>query len=377
MFKQIAVIALLIVACISPRTVFATEAVTQRDLMLELVNGLGWSFGLPDTPEDEDYLRILSGKRQLRLELETMTGIDTPLISKDIFTFGNFSGNGWLQGPIKPSSETFTFLLPQSGTYKVKARVMKKGFVLAFDQTRLTADSDDRLSDHDCGEVTLSSGPQQLTIDVPSRGGIDFVDLEAFPSTPIEPPGGWQLTQSLTTTDLAVVALQILKLENNLPQTATPVRIEAENLQRPNIFQMRNDIVHGNPSGGAWVESSSEPSTWYATFRPPRAGFFALTVTSTGRAESFGLINDTTPLLIPASDTFQTTAVGGFLLHEGDNRLTLSLSPLTGIDYLELTALEHSPEALGKLAGLGKPAPATRKDLDRVIRLLAAFGIRR
>ena len=76
------------------------------------------------------------------------------------------------------TSGTFAFLLPQSGTYKVKTRVMKKGFVLTFGQTRLTADGGDQLVDRDCGEVTLSAGRQQMTIDVPSRGGIDFVDLE-------------------------------------------------------------------------------------------------------------------------------------------------------------------------------------------------------
>jgi len=376
MFRHIAALVLL-AACLIPRSVVAAEPVTQRDLMLGLVNGLGWSFGLPDNPADEDYLRILSGKRQIRLELEALTGIDTRLIPKDIFIFGNFSGKGWLQGPIKATSGTFAFLLPQSGTYKVKTRVMKKGFVLTFGQTRLTADGGDQLVDRDCGEVTLSAGRQQMTIDVPSRGGIDFVDLEAMPSTPIAPPGGWHLQQPLTTTDLAVVALQIMGLENRLPQTAPPVRIEAESLQHPDTFQVRSDTSRGSASAGGWVESESSPGSWYTTIRPPRAGFYALTIASTGRAEIFGLINDTTPLHIPASDTLQPAEAGAFQLHKGDNRLTLSLPPLSGIDYLELTELDHSPAAVGKLAGLGDQAPATREDIDRVIRLLAAFGIRR
>ena len=49
--------------------VLATQGInlTQRDLMLGLVEGLGWSFGLPEEPEDRDYLRILNGERKLRI----------------------------------------------------------------------------------------------------------------------------------------------------------------------------------------------------------------------------------------------------------------------------------------------------------------------
>ena len=38
--------------------------------MISLVDATGWSFGLPDEPQDPDYINILNGNRELRIEAE-------------------------------------------------------------------------------------------------------------------------------------------------------------------------------------------------------------------------------------------------------------------------------------------------------------------
>ena len=40
---------------------YAAE-LTQRDWMITLVDAFGWSYGLPDEPQDLDYINILAGK---------------------------------------------------------------------------------------------------------------------------------------------------------------------------------------------------------------------------------------------------------------------------------------------------------------------------
>ena len=39
------------------------QELTQRDWMIALVDASGWSYGLPDEPQDPDYINILTGNR--------------------------------------------------------------------------------------------------------------------------------------------------------------------------------------------------------------------------------------------------------------------------------------------------------------------------
>ena len=71
----------------------AASTVLQRDWMVALVEGLGWSFGLPDEPDDEDYLRILSGVRSFRYEAEARCHPDDRVSVKSFRTYGYCSGD--------------------------------------------------------------------------------------------------------------------------------------------------------------------------------------------------------------------------------------------------------------------------------------------
>ncbi len=51
-------------------------ALTQQEWMATLVDALGLSFGLPDTPNSQDYINILSGNRNLHFEAEEVSSPD-------------------------------------------------------------------------------------------------------------------------------------------------------------------------------------------------------------------------------------------------------------------------------------------------------------
>jgi len=350
---------------------------TQRDLMIALVNGLGWSFGLPDAPTDADYLKILAGQRHLRLEVERLVDNDSPLITKEIFSFGNFSGEGWLQGPRETVQTTLPFLLPLSGTYQVHARLMAAGFNFGFGDSRLPADGGNRLTDTDLGSVTLSAGPQQIMIEFPARGGLDFIELDALPVPPVAPPGGWVLDKKLTTTDLASTALQALTLLDQLPTQGKPTLIEAESLPLPTTILVQKSRHHGAPSGGAWIRAGANAITLQAKVKVPTAGIYTLGLRIRGRGELTGRVNNTTSFQVKPGPALNDFSVGAFALTAGENQLTFFIPPFAGLDVIKLVRLDASPAALTRLAGLQNKLPPSRADLNAVIQLLAAFGTRR
>ena len=132
------IIFLLILA--APVSAESNIDLTQRDLMLGLVEGLGWSFGLPDEPEESDYLRILNGKRKFRIEIESNYEPDTRVIIEEIFSFGNYSGQGWIRVPNRPTDIPVHFNLPLSGEYRVRARLFRKGHILRIGDKQFEAD---------------------------------------------------------------------------------------------------------------------------------------------------------------------------------------------------------------------------------------------
>jgi hypothetical protein len=380
MMRRFFCICLLTTFCLSALpAAHATETtpLTQRDLMIALVNGLGWSFGLPDEPTDDDYLQILSGRRHLRLEVERLVGNDTPLITKETFSFGNFSGEGWLQGPRETVKTTLPFLLPLSGTYKVRARLMSDGFTFNFGIERLQVDGGTRLTDTDVGTVTLNAGPQLIRVDFPARGGMDFIELDALPAKPIAPPGGWVLERTLTSADLSSVALQLLDRFDQLPLKGETIMVEAEDLSLPPSLPIQKSHHLGAPSCGAWIRAGANPATLQATVNVPADGIYSLGLRLRGKEEWSGLINNRIAFQVKPGPALNDFVAGAFPLAKGTNQLTFFIPPFAGLDCIRLIPHDASPTAISRLGGLhAEPAP-TRTELDAVIRLLAAFGIRR
>ena len=349
---------------------------TQRDLMLGLVEGLGWSFGLPEEAEDSDYLRILNGERKHRIEIETHYAPDTRVIIEEIFSFGNFSGQGWVRVPNRPTDIPVHFNLPISGEYKVKARLFRKGHTLRIGDQQFEADGGDHLSDVDLGIVYLQAGRQEINLTVPARGGIDFIELEAPPVPAISPNGGWSLDAPLTFNDLAVTTVQLLGLHSTLPDAGEDMVFEAEDFPLPENSRLSTNRHLGAPSQGEWVSVGADPVTFEIGVDVPDTGVYDLSVRCVGKSEITGLVN-AQPFLISPERQFTDKQAGGVVLEKGQNPMAFQVPPHCGIDQIILSPRASSLEDFSRLVGLpltGNPSPT---HFNSLLKLLAAFGLTR
>ena len=67
-------------------------------------------------------------------------------------------------------------------------------------------------------------------------------------------------------------------------------------------------------------------------------------------------------------------ALGAHYLSAGKHRLEVHLPVRGGIDALRLAALDSTPTACRRLAGLPAGADPTPEQIDRLLQLLAAIG---
>ena len=375
MLKVLIFIALCLVI-VSP--VLATQGInlTQRDLMLGLVEGLGWSFGLPEEPEDSDYLRILNGVRKLRIEIETNYATDTRVIIEEIFSFGNFSGQGWVRVPNRPTDIPVYFNLPISGTYNVNARLFRKGHMLRIGDQQFDADGADQLTDVDLGVVYLQAGRQEMILTVPARGGIDFIEIEAPAAPAISPDGGWSLDAPLTFNDLAVTSVQLLSLHSILPNAGEDIVFEAEDFPLPQNSRLSTNRHLGAPSQGEWVSVGADPVTFEIGVDVPDTGVYDLSVRCVGKSEITGRVN-AQPFLISPDRQFSDKQAGGVVLDKGENPIAFQVPPHCGIDQIILSPRASSLEDFSRLVGLpltGNPSPT---QFNSFLKLLAAFGLTR
>ena len=347
---------------------------TQRDLMLGLVEGLGWSFGLPDQPEESDYLRILDGQRKFRVEVETNYDPDTRVVVEEIFSFGNFSGQGWLRVPNRPTDIPVHFNLPISGEYRIKARLLRKSHTLRIGDQLFTADGGDRFADVEFGTVYLQAGRQEFNLAAPARGGIDFIDLEALPAPTIAPNDGWNLNASLTFNDLAVVAVKLLSLQSALPNAGEGLVFEAEDFPLTKATSLSTNRYLGAPSQGGWVSVGADPAMFEIDVDVPTSGVYDLSVRCVGRAEISGTVNAQAFRISPDRQ-FKDKQAGGMFLEKGQTPFTFQIPPHCGLDQIMLSPLASTPEDYSRLTGLplsGKPTPT---QFDSFLKLLAAFGV--
>ncbi len=349
---------------------------TQRDLMLALVEGLGWSFGLPGQPEDADYLQILGGERKFRIEVESNYAPETRIIVEEIFSFGNFSGSGWVRVPNRPTQIPLIFNLPISGEYRVKARLLRAGHSIRFGETVLKADGEDRFADVDLGRVYLQAGKQKISLAAPPRGGIDFIELEALPVTSIAPTGGWSLDKPLSFDDLAVTAMQLLALHATLPKTGNVLIFEAEDFELPKKAKRSNNRHLGPPHQGRWVSIGADPVTVELGINLSTEGVYDLTLYAVGKAEISGTINNQ-PFRFSPERHFMAKQAGGFFLKKGGTPLILHLPPYSGLDQILLTPHASSPEDFRLLTGLPLVGSPSQAQFNSFFKMLAAFGISR
>jgi hypothetical protein len=176
----------------------AQAQVTQRDWALQLIDSLGWSFGLPEKPTDADYTQILGGSRVYRIEAEETCQRSDRVAVMKFDTFGPFSGEGWLNGTKNRTQAHLKFNLPHTGRYRINARVRLPEHHLIFGKRDFRMSGGSQFTDVNVGYVELQAGPQEAILLLRPNGSIDYFELVAEPFAPIMPEGGWQFDEELT-----------------------------------------------------------------------------------------------------------------------------------------------------------------------------------
>lgn len=365
----------LLVFGVRPSGAETAPALTQRDWMINLVEAAGLSYGLPDAPEDADYLRLLQGNRTLRVEAEETHQPEDMVSAEEFRTFGPYSGKGWLSGISTPTTARLRFLLPLGGTYRLSASLRRSGHSIRIAGQTLTGDGGESFSRADLGEVALSAGPQEIELALPPGGAVDFVELAAPPLPSVEPLGGWKLDQPLSLDVMAETTARLLNLHPLLPPSGETVRVEAESALSAGTADISKAVHLGQPSGGRWVRTGGEPTEVEIVFTPPAPGVYDLTLQGAAEGPVMARVNGGAEVPLSFAPYLQPAPLGTFVLPAGASRLRVQLPPRGGIDVLLLQRRQGSPAAYRRLVGL----PATGEvpaetEVNALLSLLASLG---
>lgn len=360
-----------VVFALSPRP---AAALTQYDWMVALVDGLGRSFGLPDAPEPADYLNILEGKRNLRLEAEAVRAETDAVSTLAFLNYGPFSGTGWLLGASQPTDVHLRFVLPLDGRYRLTLAARLPGHLVRIADRTVTVDgAPESFARVEAGEYALTAGPQEIVVTLPPGGALDYIELTAPNLPAIAPAGGWQPDAPLTWQELALTLVQALDLPKELPPQDPVLTIEAETLVETGDARTVEDAHLGPPSGGRWLRTTARPATVGIPMTLAQDGFYDLALTAMGTPVGV-LVNGHLPLSAAGMPYLSELRFPPVYLPRGENRLDVTLPPGGGLDRVTVTARRSDLAALSTAAGITVSGDApSSADLDRLtVRLSSA-----
>jgi hypothetical protein len=358
-------------ALIPAPTVAAELPLTQRDLMTNLVDTLGYSFGLPDSPQDSDYRQLLAGGRSFRFEAETYRHSDDLVAINSFSSFGEFSGPGWVSAISSPTKMRMNFLLPHAGTYRLFTAVRLPGHTLMLEgQSWQINENHPNFQRIDLGEITLTAGMKELTIAMPANGSIDYIELLAPPLAAIMPLNDWEPDAPLTHADLAVTALRALDLQSLLPLAGESLRIEAEESSADQAF--RTDQRHlGEPQSGFWLRSGAGGGVITLPFHVETTAVYTLNLIAAGAKSLAGTLDEREPWRADFPPYLQERSIGTWFLPAGQHQLKIELPPRGGVDLLTLLQRRATAADYRILAGLPADASVATNDVNRLLTLLS------
>lgn len=360
-----------------PAPAMATELpLTQRDLMTNLVDSLDYSFGLPDTPQDDDYIQLLTGKRSFRFEAETYRHPDDLVAINSFSSFGKFSGPGWVSATSAPTKLRMNFLLPHAGTYRFFTAVRLPGHTLMLEGLSWQINENyPNFQRVDLGEITLDAGMKELTIAMPANGSIDYIELLAPPLVPIMPLNNWEPDAPLTSADLAVTVLRALDLQRHLPLSGEKTLIEAEEISTDQSF--RTDQRHlGEPHGGFWLRSGAGGGVITLPFRVESTAVYTLNLIAAGANSLFGTLDERESWQADFPPYLQERSIGTWFLSPGPHELKIELPPRGGVDLLTLLMRRSTAADYRILAGLPATDSIAANDVNRLLTLLSRLHSR-
>lgn len=355
--------------------VYSTE-LTQRDWMITLVDTVGWSYGLPDEPQDPDYINILTGNREFRFEAEEVYARDEDNVSIMSFqNYGNFGGIGWLHGAGEPTTVHLRFNLPIGGKYLLKAHLRLAGHRFSVNGANATVDAKTEFSLETVGSFQLQAGDQEVVVTLPPGGSIDYITLKAPKLVTITPDDGWQPDEVLTWKVIQTTMLQLLDLAVLFPSSPTPLVIEAEDLAQTELHSV--GIQHlGRPSGDRWLRAGPYPAKVLFPVRLKESGFYDLTLRVMGDPIDVS-VGDYRNISLAAKAYLDDYTFKSLFFFAGNSNITLLIPPGGGVDQLTLAGRQINTTLADTLLGLEHHENPTARDLDNLTTLLAAFGVKR
>lgn len=355
-----------------PAPALSAELVlTQRDLMTNLVDTLGYSFGLPDTPQDDDYIKLLAGGRSFRFEAETYRHPDDLVAVNSFSSFGEFSGPGWVSAISAPTKMRMEFILPHAGTYRLFASVRLPGHVLMLEgQSWQINENYPKFQRVELGEITLNAGMKELAIAMPPNGSIDYIELLAPPLPTITPLNGWEPEAPLSSADLSVTMLRALELQSLLPLSDESILIEAEESAMEK--SLRTDQRHlGEPHGGFWLRSGAGGGVVTLPFRVETAAVYTLNLIAAGAKSLTGTLDEREIWQAEFPPYLQERTIGTWFLPAGPHQLKIELPARGGVDLLTLLKRRSTAADYQILAGLPAEVSVTTQDVNRLLTLLS------
>ncbi len=349
------------------------QALTQQDWMVAMVDALGRSYGLPDTPTPEDYINILSGKRNLHFEAEEVSSPDDSVSKMALPNFGTFSGEGWLLGISRPTDVHLNIVVPLGGKYLLAVTLRSPGHTLQAGGQTFEVDGDaDKFANVEVGEVSLPAGPTSIVLTLPPGGAVDAISLTAPNLAPITPEQGWQPESTLTWEVLALTSVQALHLEGELPPVAEPLQsMEAEDIKDIGAARLVEDSHLGAPSAGRWLRTSVQPASLQLSLTVPHAGFYDLILNAMGDRITVRF-NGHLALTASGKPYLEELTLPPVYLPAGNNQLSIDLPPRSGLDRIRIEARQTNLTTLSELLQLAvtteAPSPA---DLDSLTARLA------
>lgn len=348
---------------------------TQRDWMIALVDTLGWSYGLPDEPQDPDYINILNGNRAFRFEAEDSYARDEDPVTQMAFqNFGPFSGSGWLHGAQEPRPVQLRFTLPLAGHYRLEARLRGADHRFTVGGESVEVGAGDQFTDVLIGHFELSAGAQKIQIVLPANGSLDFIALSAPNLASLAPAEGWRPDDPLSWSEMQATLVTLFGLGDIFPLVGNPLVVEAEAL-RQDAAEVVSIGYLGSPSGGKWLRAGPLPVKINFPLQLPASGFYDLTIRAMGDPLQVTL-GGHLALTRKAGPSLEDHSFGPLFL-EARSSVTLELPPGGGVDQLILTRRQVDEAELARLLDLNTAVPPTPSALDTLTRQLAAFRIER
>jgi hypothetical protein len=347
------------------------DTVSHGEFAASLVMAMGWEAGLPRDPKTYDYLAILNGNRTFRFEAEETYNIKSDnVVERDYPLFGQFTGRSWVSGIATPTSVHLRIFIPIDGEYSLRASSKGDGQNWMLGGRIFKVSTGSKFKEVLVGSAFLKAGVQEIIVEMPPLGGVDYIKLFAQRYAPIEPFGGWRIDSTLKIGDLAEISAALLDLDKDLPTDSSAVirSLSIDDvLSLPETVKTTTVDYYGKPLSNRWGRSDYNGARLEFPFVIDAPGVYGVKFRAMGSFVTLELDGD--KFTKPAKPYLDWIDMGFIRMAAGKHSFVLELPPNGGFDQLTLERKKSALRDYMELTGLkGDPsAPVKRSELDELL----------